>query len=139
MEVKETHQTYIKRVMMNREEFLVVGLTGRVGAGCSEAASVFKSSFSEMNLQSIFPGINSLTPQEQDRRTLYRYAKHHWLKFDVIKVRSVITSFIMENPGDFFAYVDKTLGGDVSIRDTVGHDIYRQLSSAKKRPFAKVD
>lgn len=138
-EMKAVHQTYIKQVMMNREEFLVIGLTGRVGAGCSETASVFNSSFSELNLQSIFPGIKSLTPQEQDQRTLYQYAKFHWLKFDVIKVRSVITSFVMENPKAFFSYIDEKFGGGMSIRTTVGQDVHKELSSAKRSVFTKVE
>lgn len=37
-------------IMSENEEFIIIGLTGRVGSGCSEAAQIFGSSFNELEL-----------------------------------------------------------------------------------------
>lgn len=124
----QAHQTYLKKILMNREEFLVIGLTGRVGAGCSEVADVFSRSFSELNLPSIFPGTRSLSPTEQDQRTLYQYARSHWLKFDVIRVRSVITSFLMKDIQSFCDYAANTLGFTSDIAANIINLVSEKLS-----------
>lgn len=135
----EAHKTYIRQVMMNREDFLVIGLTGRVGAGCSETAKVFNSSFSDLNLQCIFPGVKSLTHQEQDQRTLYQYARSHWLKFDVVKVRSVITSFIMEDPTAFFTYAENSYLKEASIRAKLDQNVKEELTHVLQFDFSEVE
>ena len=85
-------------LMMQHENFLVVGLTGRIGAGCSEAADILGSSFRDLNLSLLTPGTNGFyTDEERDLRILQRYASAHWLKFDVIKVRTIITTFLLDH------------------------------------------
>ncbi|MBQ6274971.1 MAG: hypothetical protein IJK63_12205 [Oscillospiraceae bacterium] len=93
---RDNQRLYISELLKQHEEFIVIGLTGRVGSGCTEAANILSSSFTEIGLPPIYPGDMGLAnDNERDRRILYRYAAHHWLKFDVIKVRTIITSFLM--------------------------------------------
>lgn len=93
---------YTTERLMQNEEFIVIGLTGRVGSGCSEAASIFGSTFEQLNLPSIYPGYMGLAnDEERDRRILFRFANQHWVKFDVIKVRTVITSFLLPHFTEF--------------------------------------
>ena len=48
----------VKTVYDERSKFIIIGLTGRTGSGCSEAASILKSvSFEHLNLR---------TPKNQD-------------------------------------------------------------------------
>ncbi len=94
---KRKQRLYITEMLKQHEEFIVVGITGRVGSGCSEAANILGSSFSQIGLPPIYPGDTGLSNErERDRRILYRYATHHWLKFDVIRVRAIITSFLLQ-------------------------------------------
>lgn len=96
-ETKSNQRFYITELLKQHEEFLVIGLTGRIGSGCSEAASILGSSFAEIGLPPIYPGDMGLADDcERDKRILYRYAVHHWLPFDVIKVRTIITSFLLD-------------------------------------------
>lgn len=95
-ENKINQRFYITEMLKQHEEFLVIGLTGRIGSGCSEAASILGSSFSEIGLPPIYPGDMGLVDDcERDKRILYRYAVHHWLPFNVIRVRTIITSFLL--------------------------------------------
>lgn len=92
----------MRETLRQHEEFLVIGLTGRLGSGCSEAAAILGSSFEQIAFPPIHPGNLGLKDdKERDIRILYRYASHHWQEFDVIRVRTVITSFLLEQFGLF--------------------------------------
>lgn len=88
----------IEKILLEREEFLVIGLTGRVGSGCSEAADIFQSGIQELQLPAICPGDRGLVDdEERDRRVLIQYFNAHWLAFDLIQTRTVITSFLLKD------------------------------------------
>lgn len=113
MDIKKTDERqYIAEILKQHEEFIVIGLTGRVGAGCSEAADIFCSPFEELGLPPISVGTDDLKTDDtrrdgpendakRDKRILRRYAEHHWIKFDVIRVRTVITSFLAGHMNEF--------------------------------------
>lgn len=86
----------IVKIMSQREEFIIIGLTGKIGSGCSEAAAIFGSSFKNLELPWIHPDTNGFDNNEdRDKRILERYASAHWLKFDVIKTRTIISTFLL--------------------------------------------
>lgn len=92
----EEKNKLMTETLKQHEEFLVIGLTGRLGSGCSEAAGILGSTFEQIALPPIYPGERGLkSDKERDSRILYRYASHHWQKFDIIRVRTVITSFLL--------------------------------------------
>lgn len=65
-------------LMMQHEEFIVIGLTGRIGSGCSRVAKVLSSSYKDLNLPLITPGYQGLADDmARDRRILQRYASAH--------------------------------------------------------------
>ena len=112
MESNQKRQ-YITEILKQHEEFILIGLTGRVGSGCSEVAEIFSSSFEKIGLPPIYPGdLGIATDSERDRRILFRFAAHHWLKFDVIKVRAIITSFLLEDMDGFYNEIEKLYGND---------------------------
>lgn len=96
-------EKYIERrknmlqIMSQNEEFIVVGLTGRIGSGCTETAKILASDFRELELPEIQPGSQGFTSnEERERRILKRYAGVHWIKFDVIKTRSIISCYLLD-------------------------------------------
>lgn len=92
----------IERTLSDREDFLVIGLTGRIGSGCSEVAKVLSSSIHDLKLPSIAPGARGLRDDlERDQRVLQQYAASHWAKFDIIQVRTVITTFLLKDIREF--------------------------------------
>ncbi|MBO5968534.1 MAG: hypothetical protein J6S14_08570 [Clostridia bacterium] len=85
------------QIMSQNEEFIVVGLTGRIGSGCTETAKILASDFRELELPEIQPGSQGFaTNEERERRILKRYAGVHWIKFDVIKTRSIISCYLLD-------------------------------------------
>lgn len=98
-DILNVQRNYITNILQQREEFLIIGLTGRIGSGCSTVAQILGQYFSKLGVPSISPNDSGFDNDKQrDLRILYRYAYNHWLKFDIIKVRSIITSFLV---GDF--------------------------------------
>ena len=90
-------------ILTQREDFLVIGLTGRLGSGCSKVAEVLATPFEEMNFPNPVPqlGLPSLTPESRTIRILAEYAQAHWLKFDVIQVGAIIANFILDDDTRF--------------------------------------
>ena len=98
----EEKSKLMTEALRQHEEFLVIGLTGRLGSGCSEAAGILGSTFEQIALPPIYPGDLGLKDdRERDLRILYRYASHHWQKFDIIRVRTVIASFLLRQFDEF--------------------------------------
>lgn len=98
----------IVNIMSQNEEFIIIGLTGRVGSGCSEAAEIFGSTYQQLELPWIQPGIQGLRSNEdRDFRILQRYASAHWIKFDIIRTRTIISSFLLEDFESFIQVIAK--------------------------------
>jgi dCMP deaminase len=48
MSSAETKITSVEQVYKNRSQFVVVGLTGRTGSGCTASSSILEKSFNEI-------------------------------------------------------------------------------------------
>ncbi|MGX8795257.1 hypothetical protein ACR6HW_04030 [Fusibacter sp. JL298sf-3] len=94
-------QKATKMLFDERENFIIIGLTGRTGSGCSTVASLLGNSFAE--LSSPKPKEAQFENNEERKyKIVYEYAKSHWSEFTVIKMKSIITSFIVRNEYDEF-------------------------------------
>lgn len=90
-------------ILSQKEDFLVIGLTGRLGSGCSKVAGVLASSFDELNFPNPVPQMGQPSLEEESRviRILAEYAQAHWLKFDVIQVGAIISTFLLDDDSRF--------------------------------------
>lgn len=95
----------IHDILAQREDFLVIGLTGRMGSGCSRVAEVLATPFERLQFPcpEPQPGLRSLTDEERAIRIIAEYAEAHWLKFEVIQVGAVIATFILDDDDRFVA------------------------------------
>lgn len=107
----------IRNILSQREDFLIIGLTGRMGSGCSKVAEVLATPYEEMKFPHPIPqnGQKSLSEEERTLRILAEYAESHWVKFDVIRVGAVIASFILNNDSAFL--FDLSRGGSQGERE----------------------
>ncbi|MCL2634859.1 MAG: dCMP deaminase [Oscillospiraceae bacterium] len=116
----------IHRVYNERKDFILIGLTGRTGSGCSTVARILGSEFDKLDLHT--PKTSSFeTKDERKYAVIHKYAKINWKNntFFVIKVTDIITSFVLESGyKDFIAFV-KSKNND--------NDLLNEISSLESQ------
>lgn len=103
----------VERIFAERKDFIIIGLTGRTGCGCSTVAKFLCKSFDD--LQPPIPtSINSIS--EREDKIIYEYTKNTWTSFRLIEMKHVIFTFILEN--DFHKlekFITDVLGEKINI------------------------
>jgi deoxycytidylate deaminase len=85
----------LNKLYAERGDFILVGLTGRVGSGCSTTSDILSKEFQEVDFP--FPKRDNFdNADERKNKIIYDYARRHWEKFECIRVKDIITSFIVE-------------------------------------------
>ncbi|MCC5457265.1 deoxycytidylate deaminase [Klebsiella variicola] len=92
----------IKELFLENNEFILLGLTGRTGSGCSTAAKILSSETPN------FPSLESLGSfySEMDGiryNVLKQYTEEHWKAFNLIKVSDLISAYILLLSKDMLA------------------------------------
>lgn len=100
----------IKSLYSQRDKFILIGLTGRTGSGCTTVAKILaQNSIKELDLRS-YKTCDYNNSDERKYSVIYRYMKEgeKWKKFVVIEASSIIMSFILQDTYDrLFSYIDK--------------------------------
>lgn len=95
----------IDRVFQLRENFVVIGLTGRTGSGCTTVAeklatkewAELKSNYKDFNSEPIDNVVRK-------NRIVHRYLKRHWTQpFDVISASDIIFYYALKEDFHVFA------------------------------------
>jgi deoxycytidylate deaminase len=105
-------EDYVKTAYGQLENFIIIGLTGRCRSGCSEVAK-YLSNTDEFKLSTIKEHSNVLCNQI-DFNTMKKFAdenQKNMFPFDVINVRDILTTFIMDNYSPFFSILEKAYSG----------------------------
>jgi len=83
----------------NRNRFIIIGLTGRTGAGCSTVAKILSRSADEIVEQNVTI-IKGMDNESRKCNIVKDYARKNWQSFYVIKVRDIISTFLLEKGYD---------------------------------------
>lgn len=86
---------YIETIYNARKKFILIGLTGRTGSGCSESSKILATkNFEELKLR---PPKNRdfFNKEEHKYKIIYSYAKENWQGFRVLRMSDVIFSFML--------------------------------------------
>ena len=86
----------IDQIYKLRQDFMVIGLTGRTGSGCSTVAGVLaESDFTK--LKSEYKEFRSgiIDNNVRKNRIVYNFMKEHWRPFTIIKASDVIFYFAL--------------------------------------------
>ena len=86
----------IGRIYGDDDDFIVLGLTGRTGSGCSTSAKILQSGIEDIR-HSLFSGDNPGTNEQRKERIILRHFKATWTPFLLIQVRAVITTFLLDS------------------------------------------
>ncbi|MGU1829738.1 hypothetical protein ACSEU7_16355 [Pseudomonas aeruginosa] len=101
----------IGSVYKENKRFVVIGLTGRTGSGCSTSAEILSSTAIELP-ENAYVGISS--NELRKHRIIKKFIEHRWQPFKCLQVRTVITRFILAlNFSEFCRFVSDVLAGDI--------------------------
>ncbi|HCE2050731.1 TPA: hypothetical protein ACF37V_000243 [Vibrio parahaemolyticus] len=132
--------TGLETIYKERAKFIILGLTGRTGSGCTTLSKLLKhNTFSDLNPpkphQAAFPN-----DEERKYRIVYNYLSEHWCKFHHIRMSDVVSTFLLELPFKDFdklykATLDNELGTNSESLDEKLEQCYSEYY--KKRDSAK--
>ncbi|PKN12704.1 MAG: deoxycytidylate deaminase [Deltaproteobacteria bacterium HGW-Deltaproteobacteria-4] len=105
----------VEKVYQHRNDFIIIGLTGKIASGCTTAADFLTKKVDEI----VLPEINIGEESNDNQRKKYiisRYYKSNWSQFIKICVRDVITTFVLDNGFDkLVAYVNSAVSDELQI------------------------
>ncbi|WP_218583248.1 hypothetical protein [Pseudomonas atagonensis] len=125
----------ISKIYGDDDDFIIIGLTGRTGSGCSTVAKILSKPQAEIK-HSLFSGNNpDSNPQRKQKIVLKNFEKT-WQPFVTIQASSVLTLMLSE--------LDITessvfLGSVEGIDDKVKLGIVEVLQEIKNEPLVKED
>ena len=105
----------IEKIYAEREKFIIIGLTGRTGAGCTTVSNILGTEkFSDLNLRE--PKTTGFETNEQRKyQIVYNYIEQHWNSFFRISMTDVIFSFIIQFEYEvLFEELNKIIGENLS-------------------------
>lgn len=92
----------VAQIYGDDDDFIVIGLTGRTGSGCSTVAKILQSKQEQIR-HSLFSGSDAHTNEQRKERILLRHFGATWTPFLLLQVRAIITTFLLEQEGSFAA------------------------------------
>lgn len=106
----------IDHIYSLRKEFLIIGLTGRTGSGCSTVANILKTG-NIQELKSNFKNFREgeITNQVRKDRIVNNYISKNWYPFTIITASNIIYYFAVLEGFDKFvgAVVDSTFKSNI--------------------------
>lgn len=99
----------ISELFLERSKFVLIGLTGRTGSGCTTAANILESEKPEFPLSASLKHDNENFYRGLDARRygiLREYAIQNWNRFYSIKVSDLISAYILKlSPQDAAEFI----------------------------------
>ena len=106
---KLKRQTIIK-MFNERAEFIIIGLTGSNGGIIRNMEECLSKNYSCDELDTLKKYLSNIDKNDVCKKNEYNhiceYAKYNWKKFDIIKARDVIITYILENTESFGYFIE---------------------------------
>lgn len=126
----------LQNLYNEREKFIVIGLTGRTGSGCSTTAKILsQENINQIKLPN--PKISHFNNNEERKyRIAYNYIFPRWQPFNVISIKDIITSFILETPlAEFTEFICKN--NDEQESETIVNTFVKEIEDRYNNFFDK--
>lgn len=133
----------VKCLYRQRDKFILIGLTGRTGAGCTTVAKILSTdNINELDLKDS-KTCDFKHSDERKYSIVYRFMAEdeRWKKFTVIEASSIIFSFILQGTyKNLFNYIDK-ISNEVEIKEKeeLKKNIVEVLSEEKVENIKEIE
>ena len=105
----------VTSVYKNRQNYIIIGLTGKSGSGCTTAANFISMEKEDIILPEICINENS-TNTDRKKYIIQKYFNNNWNRFTTICVRDIITTFVLNNTfEELVQYVTNKIGTEIDI------------------------
>ena len=133
----------VKCLYRQRDKFILIGLTGRTGAGCTTVAKILSTdNINELDLKDS-KTCDFKHSDERKYSIVYRFMAEdeRWKKFTVIEASSIIFSFILEGTyKNLFNYIDKIYNEvEIKEKEELKKNIVEVLSEEKVENIKKIE
>ena len=131
----EMQNKTIHKVFSERSDFIIIGLTGAIGGDLRSVTEIMEKDFSEFCLPE-YTFSKDLTDQLEYSK-IYHYAKKHWKKFDLIRARDIIITYILENYSSmnrFYCDTKRSLFREEEFNNGVLNNLRRCLKNLNSDP-----
>lgn len=85
----------INQIYKHRKDFILIGLTGKIGSGCTTTADFLSKKKNNHNLPKLCISSNS-TDIDRKKYIIRQHYEKNWVKFEKIIASDVITSYLLE-------------------------------------------
>lgn len=101
----------IRQIYRHREDFIILGLAGKIGSGCTKVANFLAMTKENLNIPP--KGLDShAVDKDRKKAILHAYYEANWEPFIKLGVREIITTFILEHDyASTSKYVEETFPG----------------------------
>lgn len=125
----------IGQIYGDDNDFIVLGLTGRTGSGCSTSAKILQSSKDDIR-HSLFSGESPGTNEQRKERILLRHFKATWTPFLLIQVRAIITTFLLDKEVEAAIKEIKEIGELLPTQDKIAE--FTKLLEELRVPYWEI-
>ena len=125
----------VSNVYHLRENFAIIGLTGRTGSGCTTIAKLFSDSeFENLHARQPSEEYEGITNDERKYKIVYNFAKANWQKFTVITASDIIFYFVLSlSFEDFVKSVAEAENKKTIEDETILNNLSNKFSSLRNR------
>lgn len=122
---KEVTNEYVGQVYDDLGHYIIIGLTGRCGSGCSTTRDILCEE-AEFNPEDYMGSIiaDNVHNSDRDRDVILNFAEKNPLHFEAIKVRDILTAFILDNTDAFFGLLNRVFPEVCGDGEKIKNDFY---------------
>ena len=88
--------TKLDKLYSLREDFSVIGITGRIGSGCSSISEILSTNFDDLK-NTIPPNSTPSSIRERKYEIVYNFNKLNWKNYRTIKYRNVLLLILSQD------------------------------------------
>lgn len=91
----------VKNIFSLRSDFLIIGLTGRTGSGCTTVANILsEETFDSLSGKYKVKDSGIINNDFRKNRIVFNYIKENWMPFTVIRMSDLIYYYALQNSLD---------------------------------------